>query len=137
MNTTKFDNKSTKVVAHRGLSGIERENTNAAFIAAGNRNYFGVETDVHVTKDGQFVIAHDSIMERVSGSSLVIEESTFAMLRSIILYEKNGESNLPYVGVGRYAYVLCGVRRAWRRNQVDGVGVAKRYGVYEIACKRI
>ncbi len=96
MNTTKFENKSTKVVAHRGLSGIERENTNAAFIAAGNRSYFGIETDVHVTKDGQFVIAHDSSMARVSGSSLVIEESTFAMLRSITLYEKNGETKDRY-----------------------------------------
>ena len=92
MNTTKFENKSTKVVAHRGLSGIERENTNAAFIAAGNRSYFGVETDVHVSKDGQFVIAHDSSMSRVSGSSLVIEESTLAQLRSITLYEKNNET---------------------------------------------
>ncbi len=96
MNTTKFENKTTKVVAHRGLSGIERENTNAAFIAAGNRSYFGVETDVHVTKDGHFVIAHDSSMARGSGSSLVIEESTLAMLRSITLFEKNGETKDRY-----------------------------------------
>ena len=96
MNTTKFENKSTKVVAHRGLSGIERENTNAAFIAAGNRSYFGIETDVHVTKDGNFVIAHDSSMERVSGSTLVIEDSTLAMLRGITLYEKNNETKDRY-----------------------------------------
>lgn len=96
MNTTKFDNKSSKVVAHRGLSGIERENTNAAFIAAGNRSYFGIETDVHVAQDGEFIVAHDSSMERVSGSSLVIEESTLPMLRSITLYEKNGETKDRY-----------------------------------------
>lgn len=96
MNTTKFDNKSTKVVAHRGLSGIERENTNAAFIAAGNRSYFGIETDIHVAKDGEFVVAHDSSMARVSGSSLIIEESTLPMLRSITLYEKNNETKDRY-----------------------------------------
>ena len=96
MNTTKFENKSTKVVAHRGLSGIERENTNAAFIAAGNRSYFGIETDIHVSKDGYFIVGHDSSMARVSGSSLVIEESTLAMLRGIILYEKNGETKDRY-----------------------------------------
>ena len=96
MNTIKFENKSTKVVAHRGLSGIERENTNAAFIAAGNRSYYGVETDVHVTLDGEFVIAHDSHMNRVSGSSLVIEESTLAQLRSVTLYEKNDETKDRY-----------------------------------------
>ena len=38
MNTIKFDKKNALVVAHRGLSGIERENTNAAFVAAGNRS---------------------------------------------------------------------------------------------------
>ena len=31
-----------KMVAHRGVSGLERENTCAAFVAAGNRSYFGV-----------------------------------------------------------------------------------------------
>ena len=35
MNTVKFDKKETKIIAHRGLSGIEKENTNAAFVAAG------------------------------------------------------------------------------------------------------
>ena len=35
---------NTKMVAHRGLSGIETENTAAAFVAAGNRGYWGSET---------------------------------------------------------------------------------------------
>ena len=42
MNTKKFDNRNTLVVAHRGVSGLERENTASAFVAAGNRSYFGV-----------------------------------------------------------------------------------------------
>ena len=40
------DHGSTKFVAHRGVSGLETENTAAAFIAAGNRSYYGVETDI-------------------------------------------------------------------------------------------
>ena len=52
MNTIKIDKKDAKIIAHRGLSGIETENTNAAFIAAGNRSYYGIETDVHKTLDG-------------------------------------------------------------------------------------
>ena len=44
------------MVAHRGLSGIEKENTCSAFVAACNRaTYFAVETDVHRPVDGQFV----------------------------------------------------------------------------------
>ena len=38
MDTVKIDAKSTKMIAHRGVSGIERENTAAAFVAAGNRS---------------------------------------------------------------------------------------------------
>ena len=59
MNTIKIaDKKQTLMVAHRGCSGLERENTNAAFVAAGNRSYFGIETDIHKTLDGKFIIIH-------------------------------------------------------------------------------
>ena len=44
MNTIKLNKGNVRVVAHRGLSGIERENTNAAFVAAANRSYYGIET---------------------------------------------------------------------------------------------
>ena len=37
MDSIKLDIRTAKMIAHRGLSGIEKENTNAAFIAAGNR----------------------------------------------------------------------------------------------------
>ena len=67
MNTVKIKNLSTKMVAHRGLSDIEPENTNASFIAAGNRSYFGIETDIHRTKDGHFVVCHDDNLKRIAG----------------------------------------------------------------------
>ena len=65
MDSIKLDTRTAKMIAHRGLSGIEKENTNAAFIAAGNRSYFGIETDVHKTVDGKFVIIHDDTTGRV------------------------------------------------------------------------
>ena len=46
-NTVKVDIKNAKMVAHRGVSGLERENTNAAFVAAGQRSYYGIETVVY------------------------------------------------------------------------------------------
>ena len=77
-----------KMIAHRGLSGIETENTLAAFIAAGNRSYFGIETDVHVTKDKQIVVVHDDNLKRVAGVDLVVEESNLADIQAIALYDK-------------------------------------------------
>ena len=70
MNTIKITKNSTKLVAHRGLSGIEKENTNAAFVAAGNRSYYGIETDIHRTADGRFVVCHDDDLKRVAGVDL-------------------------------------------------------------------
>ena len=44
MNTTAIDKKGCRLVAHRGVSGLEKENTCAAFVAAGVKSYFGIET---------------------------------------------------------------------------------------------
>lgn len=93
MNTIKLDTTGTnvKMIAHRGLSGLERENTCAAFVAAGNREkYFGIETDIHRTLDGKFVIFHDDNTKRMAIDSMVIEETTFETLRSLHLVERDG-----------------------------------------------
>ena len=86
MDTVKIEKKGVKMVAHRGVSGLECENTNAAFVAAGNRSYWGVETDVHVTADGQFVVIHDFETGRVSETNIPVDESTREELSAIRLY---------------------------------------------------
>ena len=64
MNTMKIDRGQTKLIAHRGLSGIEQENTCAAFVAAGNRSYFGIETDVYVTAAIFYIIFYNTAKNR-------------------------------------------------------------------------
>ena len=59
MNTIKINMQNKKIVAHRGASRLEKENTLAAFIAAGNRSYYGIECDIHRTADGRYVVIHD------------------------------------------------------------------------------
>lgn len=84
MDTVKIENKGhTLMIAHRGLSGIERENTIPSFVAAGNRSYFGEECDVHVTKDGKYLICHDSETGRIANEDIIIEESTFEAVRAL------------------------------------------------------
>ena len=75
------------MVAHHGVSWLEMENTIAAFVAAGNRSYYGIETDVHVTKDEQIVIFHDDTTLRVTGIDKVVEECTLEELQAIPLYD--------------------------------------------------
>ena len=93
MNTVKFNKKNTLVIAHRGLSGLEVENTNAAFIAAGNRSYYGVETDIRVTADGKYVLNHDGDLNRIAGENIVIEENKLEEIQAVILLDKDGTKN--------------------------------------------
>lgn len=84
MNTIKFDNKENiKMIAHRGISGIECENTCPAFVAAGLKSYYGIETDVQVTLDGKFIIVHDSDLKRIAGLDIGVMTSNFDDLRAI------------------------------------------------------
>ena len=68
------DKKGVKIVAHRGLSGLEAENTAAAFVAAGNRSYYGIETDIHRTADGKFVAIHDDTTSRVAKKKAAVNK---------------------------------------------------------------
>ena len=83
MDTVKINKNNTALIAHRGLSGIECENTAAAFVAAGNRSYFGIETDVHKTADGKFIIIHDDNTGRVCAENLPVENSNYEDLRRL------------------------------------------------------
>lgn len=87
MDTLSIQKEQTKMVAHRGLSGLETENTYSAFLAAANRSYFAIELDVHITKDGHFVVNHDYSTKRLSDQDLVISQSTLEELQKVELYE--------------------------------------------------
>lgn len=94
MDTVKINSLNTKMIAHRGCSGLEKENTNPAFVAACNRSYFGVETDVHVTTDGKFVIFHDDNTKRVTDGKfdITIEENDYAAIKDIVLPDVDGST---------------------------------------------
>lgn len=80
-DTVKICKTGAKMVAHRGVSGLETENTVAAFIAAGQRSYFGVETDTQRTKDGFFITFHDGELNRMMGVEKKIRDITLEELR--------------------------------------------------------
>lgn len=97
MDTIKYKKLKTQTIAHRGLSGIECENTCAAFVAAGNRSYLGIETDVHITADGNFAVIHDDNTARVSDINLEVEKSTFSELSKIKLKMQDGYQREDYI----------------------------------------
>lgn len=92
MDTIRIPRKQALMVAHRGASRLERENSVAAFIAAGNRSYFGIETDVRKTSDGRFVIIHDKMTGRVASIDVNVEECTPEELASVRLFGYDGKT---------------------------------------------
>ena len=91
--TTKIDKGDSLIIAHRGLSGLEVENTDDAFIAAGKHSYYGIESDVRKTADGKFVMCHDADLERIAGVKTEVESSTLSELQAIPLLDKSGKQN--------------------------------------------
>lgn len=93
-DTIKIQGKKVKMVAHRGMSGLERENTQVAFVAAGNRSHFGIETDIHKTIDGKYVTFHDNTTKRVTNEAvdIEIEKATYKELSEIILPDLDGST---------------------------------------------
>ena len=62
--------------AHRGLHGKGiPENSMAAFRAALDHG-FGIEFDLHLLKDGNIAVIHDSLLKRTTGAEGCIEDLT-------------------------------------------------------------
>lgn len=79
--------------AHRGLWNGERpENSLSAFRAAAEQG-FGMEMDVHLTKDGQTVVFHDDNLRRMCGTDRELTECTLAELKELRL--KGTEERIP------------------------------------------
>ena len=71
--------------AHRGLHNAERpENSMAAFRAALEHGY-GIELDIHLMKDGNLAVIHDSSLKRTAGADVKIEDLTLAELDQYFL----------------------------------------------------
>lgn len=97
MDTVKINKGNVLMIAHRGVSGLERENTKEAFILAGKKTYYGIETDIHVTKDGKFIVCHDHNILRVTGVDLVIEDSNYEDIIKHKIYNFNTEEKKELV----------------------------------------
>ena len=75
MSSIILDNPNKPLmIAHRGLSGVKLENTKEAFELASNHTYFGIETDVHSTKDNRIVVCHDGRIYMYSAQEYISED---------------------------------------------------------------
>lgn len=79
---------SALVIAHRGAHNNARgiiENTLDAFQIAKETGCWGIELDVHLTKDKVLVVNHDPTLNRLWNKDIAIGELTFSELRTLEL----------------------------------------------------
>ncbi|MBQ7543131.1 MAG: hypothetical protein IJT44_12660 [Clostridia bacterium] len=82
------------LTAHRGVRAKAPENTIPAYKIAIDMGFYAVETDVHLTKDGVWVICHNDNIETWYNGNAVIEDSTYEELLQYRI--KRGPGYLKY-----------------------------------------
>ncbi|WP_026055329.1 glycerophosphodiester phosphodiesterase [Anaerophaga thermohalophila] len=81
-----------EVIAHRGASGSETENTIEAVEKAVELGSDAIEVDIWRTKDDSLVVFHDRNTARLSVDSLVVPESEYKALRELSI---GGNTKIP------------------------------------------
>ena len=71
----------TKIIAHRGANKLAPENTLSAFRKAVELKSDGLETDIHLTKDGELVICHNYDINNTSDGEGFVAQMTLDELR--------------------------------------------------------
>ncbi|GGY37960.1 glycerophosphodiester phosphodiesterase [Streptomyces djakartensis] len=70
-------------IGHRGVMGVEPENTLRSFVAAQEAGLDAIELDLHLSKDGALVVMHDTDVDRTTDGTGPIAEKTLAELRAL------------------------------------------------------
>lgn len=70
-------------VGHRGLMGVEPENTLRSFRRADREGLDVIELDLHLSKDGELVVMHDAEVDRTTDGSGPVAGLTAAELRDL------------------------------------------------------
>lgn len=76
----------TAIIAHRGYSAYYPENTLLAFDKAADFDIWGIELDVHLTKDQEVVIIHDERIDRTSNGQGYVKDKTLKELKTFAFY---------------------------------------------------
>ncbi len=91
-------------IAHRGGSLLAPENTLAAFRLAVERYHTQMlETDVHLTRDGELVVVHDATLEHCTNGVGAVADHTLAELQRLDAgyhFTPDGGRTFPFRGQG-------------------------------------
>ncbi|MGW3204750.1 glycerophosphodiester phosphodiesterase [Streptomyces sp. NPDC001135] len=70
-------------IGHRGVMGVEPENTLRSFVAARDAGLDLIALDLQLSKDGALVVMHDAEVDRTTDGTGPIADKTLAELRAL------------------------------------------------------
>ncbi|MDO9153995.1 MAG: GDSL-type esterase/lipase family protein [Paludibacter sp.] len=113
----------TQIIAHRGASFYETENSIAAFKKAFLMQADAIELDIWRTADDSLMVMHDRTTGRTSNKELVMPTSTARELRSLKL--NNGE-RIPYLSeaiatVPKGKKIVIEIKCCWEAGDAGNV----------------
>lgn len=128
--------RPTLHISHRGGSGVAPENTLVAFRQAVERYQTQVlELDVHQTRDGELVVAHDPTVDRCTdgtGAIASMKSADVARLDAGFRFSTDGRA-FPFRGKGARIPTLLEVLRAFQDMRLNievkpgGAGVERAF----------
>lgn len=92
MKTIKIDKYYKHMIAHRGLSGIETENTVFSFLAAANHSYLGISCDLYASKDDKLILTSQTTMLKYGLLNLDIQSFNYEELIKYSLVDRKTEN---------------------------------------------
>lgn len=101
-----YTSEPQKFIAHRGFSSVFPENTIPAIKAAVAEGFYGVEFDIHTTKDGIWILNHDSDIDKMTDGSGEIADMTFQELQEFNIDNGKGIENYNGLKLPRFEEAL-------------------------------
>lgn len=106
-----------KTIAHRGLYSSVPENTIVSFEQACLNGFWGIETDIYNTLDGELVCIHDKTVDRTTDGTGTVNDMTFKEIQACTIDTGNGISDYPGLKIPKFE---------------DYIAICKQYGAIPV-----
>lgn len=85
-----LDGKKVNIIAHRTGGYLASENSLEGIDESVSRGLYGCETDIQRTKDGEYIINHDTTFKRLTGVNKKPSELTLSEIKELKIKDTTG-----------------------------------------------
>ncbi len=120
MKTIKIDKYFKGMIAHRGLSGIETENTVFSYLAAANHSYAGISCDLLTSKDEKLILSADTSLLKFGLLNLDIQSFDYEELVKYSLVDRKTENLNKFLYIPLFKDLLS-ICKAYEKKAIISI----------------